>query len=230
MIINTEMNKEGNKKNFRRKNTTFGLKFKFLARTPHGNLLGEENAIKRAATVVYDALFSRGINVCNVYFKAETLDFFIETEKDLISMNSLHKDWVNMYKTNWGKVFFNITVGQYTIYEDQYENITKKVENYVTNFVNKSDTPSDLWFKTNPLVNTRCDECGHITYGISAWKFTHEEKEYIEEVRINETGNNWELEPLVEKYGEDFSFDILEGEEVCPICNNRGIYPVLKEA
>ena len=145
MIINKKLTKP-TEKTFRRKNTTFGVKFKFLGRVPSGALLGTDNAINRCASIVFLALFKRGINVKNVFFKEETLDFFIETERDLISMNSLDKDWINQYKRYWGRTFHNITVGQYTVYEDQYTNITDKVGELVQDYEEGITEPVDIWF------------------------------------------------------------------------------------
>lgn len=65
----------------------------------------------------------------------------------MISLNSLEKSWVNEYKNNWGKVFFNATVGQYTLYEDQYKNITNKIGDLVMDLENKCTEPEDIWFK-----------------------------------------------------------------------------------
>lgn len=146
-IMNKNVPQKIDYSKFKRKNTLFGFKFKFLGRTPTGMFLSEEQAKRRCATIIYQAFFVRGLIVKKVFFKPKTLDFFIATEKDLISLNSLQKDWVNEYKHNWGRVFFNATVGQYTLYEDLYDDITNEVRNLVMDIAENYIEPEDLWFK-----------------------------------------------------------------------------------
>ncbi len=131
----------------KRKNTLSGFKFKFLGRTPSGVFLSEEDAVKRCATIVYQAFFLRGLVVKAVFFKPKALDFFVATEKELVSLNSLDKNWVNEFKYNWGRVFFNAAIGVYTLYEDQYEDITNVVNELVLAYNDKCAKPEDLWFK-----------------------------------------------------------------------------------
>lgn len=226
MIINKKLINQS-KETFKKKNVLFGLKFKFLGRNPQGILISEDNAINRTAALIYEAFYCRGLIVTNVFFKKETLDFFIATEKDLISLNSLDKNWVNEYKHNWGKVFFNATVGQYTLYPDQYEDITDRVGEIVEAFDSGKKLP-DFWYKerTGINTNTECEECGHITHGKSAWKFEFHGKTYIENINLSED-DTWDLDPLIEQFGETFSDSIMEGTEVCPECNSENIYPAL---
>ena len=146
-IINNNIRNRINTDKFKRKNTMFGFKFKFLGRNPEGIILSENTCIKRCATIVYQAFFIRGLIVKKVYLKPQTLDFFIVTEKDLISLNSLDKNWVNEYKQNWGKVFLNATVGQYTLYEDQYEDRTDQIKDLVMDIEEGFRQAEDLWFK-----------------------------------------------------------------------------------
>ena len=228
MIINEKM-KSSTKETFKKKNVLFGMKFKFLARNPQGILISEESAVARASVIVFEAFYKRGLIVTNVYFKRATLDFYIATEKDLISLNSLDKDWVNEYKHNWGKVFFNATVGQYTLYPDQYEDITDEVEKIVLGYDNGKSIP-DFWYKDKTSVNskTECLECGHVTYGKSAWRFEKDENVYIENVNLGEDGL-WNLEPIIEQFGDSFEASIMDGEEVCPECKSERIYPVLEK-
>lgn len=215
------------KKKYTKKNVLFGMKFKFLGRNPQGILISEENAISRASAVVFEAFKKRGIEVSKVYFKRATLDFYIATQKDLMSMHSLDKEWVNEYRHNWGKVFFNATVGQYTLYPDQYEDITEEVNKIVDGYENGKKLP-DFWYKEKTSINssTECGDCGHITHGKSAWMFEKDGKTYIEDVNLGEDGT-WSLEPLIEQFGETFEDSIMEGEEVCPECKSVNIYPVL---
>lgn len=49
-IINKNVRQKIDENKYRKKNTLFGFKFKFLGRTPSGTYLSEEQAIKRCAT------------------------------------------------------------------------------------------------------------------------------------------------------------------------------------
>ena len=230
MIINENIEPVGKAPTYKRKNTVTGLKFKLLNRNPQGNLIGEANAKSRAGLLVYEAFYLRGLVVTNVWFKAETLEFFVETEKDLLSLNSLHKDWMFKYKVNWGKVFHAITVGVYTLYEDQYTNITEEIQKYIEKYEDPNSPRPDFWYeKVNSYTEgheTECFDCGHITHGVSNWKFVHNDKEYIEEVFMGQDGT-WDLEPLIERFGEDVDPGIMSGEEACPKCHSIAIFPVI---
>ena len=215
------------KETFKKKNVLFGVKFKFLGRNPQGNLISTENAKNRASFMIFEAFYKRGIDITNVFLKEETLDFFIATDKDIISLNSLDKDWVREYKHNWGKVFFNLTTGQYTLYPELYKDITDEIEELVKGFDNGKPTP-DFWYKSTTSINnkTECMDCGHITHGNSKWKFMHLDKTYMEEVKLSEDGT-WDLQPIIEQFGESFEASIMDGEEACPECGSIAIYPYI---
>lgn len=69
---------------------------------------------------------------------------------------------------------------------------------------------------------TKCHCCGHTTKCVGSWKFEHDGKTYYEDVY--EYVGEWDLEPLVTKYGEAFSSSILNGTEVCVVCKSTNIY------
>lgn len=160
-IMNKNIPQKIDTRKYGRKNTLFGFKFKFLGRTPLGNFLTDEQSIKRCATIVYQAFFTRGLIVKNVFLKPQTLDFFIATEKNLVSLKSLDKNWVNEYMLNWGIVFLNATVGQYTLYEEQYEDITNIIRDLVMDIDEGYAEQEDIWFKKERelnLINFNCRE------------------------------------------------------------------------
>ena len=69
---------------------------------------------------------------------------------------------------------------------------------------------------------TKCYCCGHKTRCVGSWKFEHNNKTYYE--TVYEKNGFWNLEKLVEKFGEDFRESISEGTEVCDVCKSTNIY------
>ena len=77
-------------------------------------------------------------------------------------------------------------------------------------------------------TKTKCEDCGFVTNGFSEWTFEYKGTKETAYVELAEDGF-WNIEPLVELYGEKFENEIMDGEENCPNCGSDQIYEIIED-
>ena len=134
------MNKyiQGEKRS-RRKYSDTGIKAKFLARKADGTFMDAQDVLRAILSMVKDIDIKEDIK--GVFFKNRTKEFFISTHTSMYGLEDMSPEFGRMFKKKWSNTFYSFTVGVYTAYLDQYDDVT----DLIMNSLDKYEELLDYW-------------------------------------------------------------------------------------
>ncbi len=112
-------------KRARRKYSRSGIKAAFLARNADGSLLNATQVVKSVITMIREMGIENDIDT--VFLKEKTKEFFITTKTTIFGLEDLKPEFAKRVKKEWTNTFHSFTIGAYTVYTDQYVDITELV-------------------------------------------------------------------------------------------------------